>query len=127
MSPHLLSVRMKKLEKEGIVLRRAYQQRPTRHEYRLTEKGIYLWPILISLKAWSARWGKWPDGEPLNIRHKACGRLTSLKIVCSHCDEPISAREVTQEMSPAMVRERASMARKAAKRKIDARVQDRHR
>jgi DNA-binding HxlR family transcriptional regulator len=121
-SPHLLSVRMRKLEKAGIVQRRAYQQRPTRHEYRLTEKGIYLWPILIALKDWSARWGKWPDGEPLKIRHKACGHLTSLKIVCSHCDEPINARDVTQEMSDAMVRERASMARQAAKRKAAARA-----
>jgi len=122
MSPHLLSVRMKKLEKEGIVQRRAYQRLPTRHEYRLTEKGIDLWPILISLKDWSARWSRWPGGEPLNIRHKACGHLTSLKVVCSHCNEPISARDVTQEMSPAMVRERALMAQRAATRKIAARA-----
>ena len=95
---------------------------PMRHEYQLAEKGIYLWPILISLEDWSTRWGKWPGGEPLNVRHKACGHLTSLKIVCSHCDEPINARDVTQEMSPAMVRERASMAQRAEKRKIDARA-----
>jgi DNA-binding HxlR family transcriptional regulator len=120
-SPHLLSVRMKKLEKEDVVKRRVYQRRPTRYEYRLTEKGVYLWPILISLKDWSARWSKWPDGEPLKVRHKRCGHLTSLKIVCSHCDEPIAARDVMQEMSPAMVRERALMAERAAKRKVDVR------
>ncbi len=95
----------RKLEhrRTSFVQRRAYQRRPTHHDYRLTEKGIYLRPILISLKDRSARWGKWLDGEPLNIRHKACGHLTSLKIVCSHCDEPINARDVTQEMSPAML------------------------
>jgi len=120
MSPHLLSVRMKKLEKQGIVQRRAYRRRPTRYEYHLTEKGIDLWPLLIALKAWSARWGKWPEGEPLNIRHKACGQVTSLKMVCSHCDELIDAHAVRQEMSTAMVKERARMAREATRRKLRA-------
>jgi DNA-binding HxlR family transcriptional regulator len=122
MSPHLLSVRMKKLEKVGVVQRRAYQQRPSRYEYRLTEKGIGLWPILVAFKDWSARWGRWPKGEPLDIRHKACGHVTALKVVCSHCDEPINARDVRQEMSTAMVKERARMAKQAARRKSGARA-----
>lgn len=121
-SPHLLSVRMRKLEKQGIVERRAYQQHPTRYEYRLTEKGIDLWPILIALKDWSARWGKWPEGEPLRIRHKGCDHVTSLKVVCSHCDEPINARDVKQEMSEAMLKERARMVRQAARRKSSVRA-----
>jgi DNA-binding HxlR family transcriptional regulator len=120
MSPHLLSVRMRKLEKRGIVHRRAYQQRPTRYEYRLTEKGIDLWPILVALKDWGARWGTWPGGEPLNIRHDACGHVTALKVVCSHCGEPINARDVRQEMSTAMVKERALMAKQATRRKSAA-------
>jgi DNA-binding HxlR family transcriptional regulator len=114
-SPHLLSVRMKRLEKHGIVQRRAYQQHPARYEYLLTEKGIDIWPILIAFKDWSAKWGSWPEGEPLRIRHKACSHITSLSIVCSHCAAPMSARDVRSEMSTAMVEERASMARRAAK------------
>lgn len=120
-SPHLLSVRMKKLEKQGIVERRAYQQRPARYEYRLTGKGVDLWPVLIALKDWCARWGKWPEGEPLKIRHKACDHLTSMKVVCSHCGEPIDARDVRQEMSAAMVKERARMAEQTTKTKSRAR------
>ena len=109
-SPHLLSVRMKKLEKQGIVKRRVYQKRPTRHEYLLTEKGLDLWPVLIALKDWSAKWGDWTGGEPLKVRHKECGQITTLKIVCSRCSKPINARCVTTEMSDAMIRERAQMA-----------------
>src|SRR5262249_23827187 len=70
-SPHLLSVRMRRLEKHGIVQRRAYQQRPVRYEYRLTEKAIDFWPILIALKDWNAKWRNWREGEPLQIFHKA--------------------------------------------------------
>jgi DNA-binding HxlR family transcriptional regulator len=109
-SPHLLSVRMKKLEKHGIVQRRAYRQRPERYEYLLTGKGIDLWTILIAFKDWSAKWGEWPTGEPLTIRHKACNHVTPLKVVCSYCNEPLTARDVRTEMSAAMVSERASMA-----------------
>jgi DNA-binding HxlR family transcriptional regulator len=116
-SPHLLSVRMKRLQKHAIVQRRAYQQRPVRYEYRLTEKGLDLWTILIAFKDWSARWGRWPAGEPLAIRHKACSYITPLKVVCSHCDEPITARDVSAEMSTAMLAERARMSQKVERRK----------
>jgi DNA-binding HxlR family transcriptional regulator len=116
-SPHLLSVRMKKLEKHGIVERRIYRDRPTRYEYRLTAKGADLWPILIAAKDWSAKWDEWPDGEPLKVRHKGCGQVTSLKVVCSGCHEPINARDVRTEMSAAMISERARMAGRVEKRK----------
>jgi DNA-binding HxlR family transcriptional regulator len=116
-SPHLLSVRMRKLEKAGIVRRRAYQARPTRYEYRLTAKGIDLWPIIVAFKNWSERWVAWPDGEPLKIRHKTCNNFTSLKIVCSHCDLPIGARDVEHEMSAAMIKERKTMAKQRERRK----------
>jgi DNA-binding HxlR family transcriptional regulator len=119
-SPHLLSVRMKKLEKHGIVQRRAYQERPRRYDYRLTEKGLDLWPILIAAKDWSAKWGAWPDGEPLKIRHNGCGEVTSLKVVCSGCGAPIGPRDVRTEMSSAMVNERALMSAHANERKMGA-------
>ena len=38
-SPHLLSTRLAKLVEDGILERHPYQERPLRHEYRLTEKG----------------------------------------------------------------------------------------
>lgn len=52
MSSHLLSSRLKRLEADGVVGRRRYSDRPARHEYRLTEKGLALYPILLGLKSW---------------------------------------------------------------------------
>lgn len=40
MSSHLLSTRLKRLEADGIVVRHLYSDRPPRHEYRLTSKGL---------------------------------------------------------------------------------------
>jgi DNA-binding HxlR family transcriptional regulator len=50
MSSHLLSTRLKRLERDGVIARRPYSQRPARHEYRFTDKGLDLYPLLLSLK-----------------------------------------------------------------------------
>jgi DNA-binding HxlR family transcriptional regulator len=55
-SPHLLSMRLKRLEDDGVVERIPYQERPRRYEYRLTEKGQDLYPVLVKLGEWGAKW-----------------------------------------------------------------------
>src|SRR5688572_10462993 len=74
-SPHLLSVRLRELESAGIVERRAYQARPVRHDYRLTPKGVDLWGVVTALRDWGDRWGEWPHGAPVQVRHTACGHI----------------------------------------------------
>lgn len=57
MSTHLLSMRLKRLEADGVIERRAYCQKPLRCEYHLTAKGEDLRPVLSQLKAWGNKWG----------------------------------------------------------------------
>lgn len=52
LSPNTLSARMKKLEEQGVVVREVYSERPLRAEYRLTEKGRALAPVLNALYDW---------------------------------------------------------------------------
>src|ERR1700754_2274864 len=49
---NVLQTRLADLTAHGLVHRRAYQQRPPRHEYRLTEAGLALWPVIVSLMQW---------------------------------------------------------------------------
>ena len=44
---NVLSARLAWLVQEGILERRRYRERPPRHEYFLTEKGLDLWPVMI--------------------------------------------------------------------------------
>ena len=60
------------LVEEGILEKRAYQERPPRYEYFLTEKGLDLWPVMISMLHWGDRHLAEPDGPPMLIRHKGC-------------------------------------------------------
>lgn len=111
MSPHLLSVRLKKLVEAGLLSRKAYQERPARHAYRLTAKGRDLWPVVIALKQWGDRWGDWgTDGPPLQLRHAGCGGHSSPSLVCSGCGEPVDALTMVPELGAAMASERAARA-----------------
>jgi len=52
MPTNILSDRLKRLEKWGLVRREVYQRRPTRHAYHLTEEGRSLEPVLLRIMAW---------------------------------------------------------------------------
>ena len=58
---NVLADRLVAMEHAGLVTRDAYSKRPPRHEYRLTEKGRALWPVLQDLCRWSNRYlpGTW--------------------------------------------------------------------
>ncbi|HYM30071.1 MAG TPA: helix-turn-helix domain-containing protein [Candidatus Cybelea sp.] len=58
-SPNTLSTRLKRLEENGIVERRFYEQHPPRAEYVLTEKGGELRPVLRALLTWGQRHTAW--------------------------------------------------------------------
>jgi DNA-binding HxlR family transcriptional regulator len=58
---NILQVRLERLVDHGILVKRPYQDRPVRSEYRLTEKGADLWPVLVSLLKWGDRYAL--DGE----------------------------------------------------------------
>ena len=105
MSSHLLSQRLKKLETAGVVRRAAYSQRPPRYEYRLTEMGRALWPVVISLKQWGDRW--LGDGEtPIGLVHKGCGAVTEPRMTCPECGEPMDAHDSEARLSQGFYDER---------------------
>ena len=52
-STNILADRLQMLEAEGLISKQAYQQRPTRFEYRLTEKGADLLPAVQAFIDWS--------------------------------------------------------------------------
>ena len=108
MSSHLLSTRLKRLEAEGIVARRRYSERPVRHEYRLTDKGLDFYPLLLSLKAWGEKWGGFaPKARPaLSIVHRHCGHPAQIRLTCPSCEEPFGPKDVSVMLGHAFEAER---------------------
>ncbi len=98
---HLLADRLRKLVAEGILERVRYQDRPARYEYRLTDKGRDLYPVIVALLQWGDRWMTDADGPPLRLRHKTCGHTLAAGLTCSSCGEAIEPRDVTAELAAA--------------------------
>lgn len=93
-SRNLLTRRLNALVAKGIVERSAYQLRPPRYEYRLSEAGRDLVPAILALTAWGDRWARPAQGSPILFVHTACGQRFEPRVTCSACGEPIGADAV---------------------------------
>jgi len=91
---NILADRLQALVANGILERREYQQRPVRFEYRLTQKGLDLYPILLGLMEWGARHETGKEGTLMTVRHKACGTVGQPQLACPGCGEHVTARDM---------------------------------
>ncbi len=90
----VLTERLAGLVADGVLEKIAYQQRPLRHEYCLTDKGLALYPVLLSLVHWGDAYLGDGAGPPVIHRHKACGHDFRSVLTCSECGETLGARDV---------------------------------
>jgi DNA-binding HxlR family transcriptional regulator len=89
---NVLALRLKRLTDAGILERSAYQERPPRFEYALTEKGRELYPVLVVLLQWGDRHLRGSEAPPRVLVHETCGKATQPELVCPHCRSEVSAR-----------------------------------
>jgi DNA-binding HxlR family transcriptional regulator len=89
---NILQTRLERLVDNGILVKRPYQERPVRYEYRLTTKGADLWPILVSLLQWGDRYAI--DGErPMLLQHRGCGGELDDRRRCLQCGIDVTVTE----------------------------------
>jgi DNA-binding HxlR family transcriptional regulator len=103
MPRQVLSQRLARLVAEGLLRRVPYQERGqrSRDEYRLTDKGLDLYPVLVALMEWGDRYEGDADGPPILLRHRDCGEPVRLQLTCEAGHVLESAREVTPVPGPA--------------------------
>jgi DNA-binding HxlR family transcriptional regulator len=102
LTPHRLSHRLSKLVRDGILARVEYEKRPRRFEYRLTEKGIDLFPLIVVLNTWGDRWMAGRSGAPIELVHRNCGRAIKPALTCPSCKEKMVPREMSLRPGPAL-------------------------
>ncbi|WP_276718848.1 winged helix-turn-helix transcriptional regulator [Pseudooceanicola nitratireducens] len=90
----ILSDRLKQLTEAGVLKKIAYQDRPPRHEYKLTAKGLDLYPVVLSIVHWGDRHMAGDAGRPVLHRHQSCGHLFDPVLSCSECGDPLRPQEV---------------------------------
>jgi DNA-binding HxlR family transcriptional regulator len=96
---NVLSDRLQRLVDDGILERRQYQERPVRHEYKLTQKGRDLYPVLVSLMRWGDQYNA-PEGPPIVLVHEKCGHEADPQLTCTHCGEELDPREMRPLAGP---------------------------
>jgi DNA-binding HxlR family transcriptional regulator len=97
---NVLAARLDRLVEEGILEKALYQERPPRHEYVLTDKGLDLWPVTVELLRWGDRYTAPAAGAPVVIRHRDCGGELGDRRVCTRCGKPLGVRDVRAEPGP---------------------------
>ncbi len=98
-SRNILAQRLGRLVDEAVLEKHAYSQHPPRYDYRLTDKGRDLWPVLNAMRQWGDTYAA-PDGPPLQVVHRSCGEVSRAVLTCSACGEQMSARDVRAVPGP---------------------------
>ncbi|MCP3853812.1 MAG: helix-turn-helix transcriptional regulator [Actinomycetia bacterium] len=96
---NLLSDRLSRLVDAGVLEKVPYQDRPVRHEYRLTPKGVELSPALVALMKWGDDWYN-ADGPPTVLVHAECGTPLEQVLSCPTCNETVSPYRISSRPGP---------------------------
>ena len=96
----ILTDRLKKLVANFVLTKVAYQQNPIRYEYRLTQKGLDLYPVIMALVHWGDVHMADRKGRPLLHHHLVCGHDFDPVMTCSECSLEVAPRAVTIRPGP---------------------------
>ncbi|MEV0198339.1 helix-turn-helix domain-containing protein [Nonomuraea sp. NPDC050691] len=93
----VLSARLARLVEEGLLRKEPYREpgQRQRDEYRLTDKGRDLYPLLVALMQWGDRYLADADGPPVLLTHRDCGAAIELHLRCAEGHEVAGPRQVT--------------------------------
>ena len=102
MPRQVLSDRLARLVDEGLLGKVPYQDsgQRRRYEYRLSDKGLDLYPLLVALMAWGDQYAAGPEGPPVQLRHRDCGEPVELRLSSRAGHSLDSARDVTPVPGP---------------------------
>jgi DNA-binding HxlR family transcriptional regulator len=92
LAPNILSDRLKRLERDGLIVGRPYSERPVRLAYELTGDGLGLAGVLRLLVDWGARRSERAE----SVRHPACGTPLEARWYCPTCARMVAEDEAAE-------------------------------
>jgi DNA-binding HxlR family transcriptional regulator len=98
----VLSDRLGQLVAAGILAKVPYREagQRTRGEYRLTAKGLDLFPVIAALLEWGNKHAEVAGGPLVELTHRDCGAPVGLHLGCAAGHVLGSAREITPVPGP---------------------------
>ncbi|MGC5010032.1 winged helix-turn-helix transcriptional regulator [Streptosporangium sp. DT93] len=100
----VLSARLSRLVEEGLLRKVPYREpgQRQRDEYRLTQMGLDLYPIMMALMHWGDRYLSGDDGPPVLVTHRGCGAPVEQYFRCADGHEISGPQEVTPLAGPGL-------------------------
>jgi len=90
MAPNILADRLQRLCEGGVLQREAQC-------YRLTERGLQLFPLIVALMAWGDRWLRIANQAPTRMYHLPCGQLLEAELRCSCCSGQVDLSSIQSD------------------------------
>lgn len=92
----VLTNRLALLVERGVLQREPYRAsgQRERHEYRLTARGLDLYPVLVALKTWGDEHGAAERRGAVILTHRDCGAAVYLTLSCADGHTLTDARDV---------------------------------
>jgi DNA-binding HxlR family transcriptional regulator len=102
LSRNVLTQRLDRLVEEGMLERVPYQERPLRHEYRLTDKGRDFFTVLAAMIRWGDRWLAGDEGPPIELRDRESGARVDVEVVDSATGDPVDVDRIMATPGPGL-------------------------
>lgn len=98
----VLTARLRRLVAAGILRKVPYREpgQRARSEYRLTQKGLDLYPVLMALQQWGNQYLVDPEGPPVRFVHRDCGEPVELVARCAAGHEIVNTRQIAGALGP---------------------------
>lgn len=95
-STNILADRLKKLQDDGLVEKRAYQSNPTRYEYAPTPQAEDVLPAIVALANWSMNWRLEPEeASQMRWTNAKTGNPIQISVEDSVTREPVTFADLT--------------------------------
>jgi DNA-binding HxlR family transcriptional regulator len=92
---NVLADRLRQLVSQGMFERVRYRTDPDWYEYRLTERALDLYPVIVGLMRWADQHlTTEKNAAALELIHRSCGEPAEPYLACSHCHQPLTGRDI---------------------------------
>lgn len=103
----VLAARLTTLVDAGVLSRHAYSDQPPRFEYQLTDSGVDLWPLLLSIWSWELQYVPGQSSRLPRMVHRTCGAAFEPVLHCARCHQPVGVDDVEIGLGPSGAFERS--------------------
>jgi DNA-binding HxlR family transcriptional regulator len=97
---NVLTARLDTLVEHDVLARVPYDEARGRYDYRLTDKGRALLPVLTAIRQWGDEWILGEQDAPVVLEHTACGEVSKGVLTCDHCGEELTTTTVRARRGP---------------------------